>query len=291
MKKAKSRVGFAFSSKERMELSLRSLASIDTDAGFDLIWADGSNSAEGKALPSSVKLRNCNLVETHLDVRGGPDAAIRFSLNRLLALGYDYCGLIENDIEFQRGWFANLMDLFAKGQRDGIKVGAVTARTLETRILGQTPDYAVVWSAGAGMVLFTRLAAKIVLARYRNRTAKEVSAFYANAFNSDLKNVWELWTDKPDRWVGCDWGFDLELYRHGLATLGLVPCQAFNVDCDLEASVRTKYLRRPDEFKQIFPRTLLSKLIKMQHMRLTDRLRVKKFQLQDWYSRTKVALS
>ena len=150
------KVGFAFSSKDRVELSRRSLQSIDSDGGFDLIWIDGSTSEEGRRLPESTNLRNTRLVELHLDVKGGPDVAIRFGLRRLLALGYDYCGLIENDIEFVPGWFSRLMQLFKLGEIDGLQVGAATTRTFLSRTLTIQSQYARLWNIGAGVVLFTR---------------------------------------------------------------------------------------------------------------------------------------
>ena len=42
-------------------------------------------------------------------VIGGPDAAIQFSLKRLLALGYDFVGLIENDIQLKPGWLPAML--------------------------------------------------------------------------------------------------------------------------------------------------------------------------------------
>src|SRR5215831_15945439 len=116
MNKSTPKVGFIFSTKERVDLSRRSLGSIDSDSGFDLIWLDGSTSEEARRLPESIKLQKTRLVEVHLDVKGGPDAAIRYGLRRLLALGYDYCGLIENDLEFVPGWFSRLMELFRLGE-------------------------------------------------------------------------------------------------------------------------------------------------------------------------------
>src|SRR5678816_4559553 len=126
MNKNRPKVGFIFSSKERVDLSRRSLSSIDSDSGFDLIWLDGSTSQEARRLPESITLRKTRLVEVHLDVTGGPDAAIKYGLHRLLALGYDYCGLIENDIEFVPGWFSRLMELFQLAETNDLQVGAAS---------------------------------------------------------------------------------------------------------------------------------------------------------------------
>ena len=135
-----SRVAFLFTTKDRPDLTLRSLRSIDLCGGFDLIWVDGSTTAAGKAFPHSVHLKNCRIAELHQGVRPrrtdkrfrrlattlGSDTAIHFGMSRALELGYDYCGIIENDIEFQPGWFPKLMELVDLGRRDGFEVGAVT---------------------------------------------------------------------------------------------------------------------------------------------------------------------
>ncbi len=42
------RIGFAFSTRDRVEFTRRSLASIDTDEGFDRLWVDGSVTPEGR---------------------------------------------------------------------------------------------------------------------------------------------------------------------------------------------------------------------------------------------------
>lgn len=247
MTKHNPKVGFAFSTKDRVHFTRRSLASIDTDSGFDLIWVDGSDTPEGKALPQSVQLRNCRLVEVHHNVRGGPDNAIRFGLRRLLDLGYDYCGLIENDIEFKPGWYPKLMELFELGRRDGLKVGAATVRTVDGGTFIHRPQYAIMWFLGAGMLLFTREAAEIVLATYRSgMNPKRLSKFYANRFEVDLREVWDFWTERLG--YGFDFGADaayaMQLYEYGFASLGAIPCMAFNMDLDVETDWRTFYLNR-----------------------------------------------
>ena len=245
-----SKVGFAFSTKDRVEFTLRSLASIDADSGFDLIWVDGSDTPEGKALPECVKLRRSRLVEVHHNVTGGPDNAIRFGLTRLLNAGYEYCGLIENDVEFRPGWYAKLMQLFELGSSDGLRVGSATVRTIESRVLIPTPQYVLMWNVGAGMALFAREAARIVLATYRPANAKTLSKYYMEAFGADLRDKWELWMDAPDRQLGCDWAYAMQLHRYGFYSLGSVPSLAFHMDFDLEMAFRTSYVRRPMEISQ-----------------------------------------
>ena len=242
MNKNEPKVGFVFSSKERVDLSRRSLRSIDSDGGFDLIWLDGSTSEEARRLPESINLRNTRLVEVHFDVTGGPDAAIKYGLRRLLELGYDYCGLIENDIEFVPGWFSRLMELFRLGETNDLQVGAATTRTFLSRALAAQAQYATLWNIGAGMVLFTREATSIVLRNYYPRRAKELSGYFENKYNNDLGDIWELWMDRSDRLLGCDWGYSLELDKQGLSSLGTVPAYSYNLDLDPKTFLRSDYL-------------------------------------------------
>jgi hypothetical protein len=242
MNKNKPKVGFIFSSKERVDLSRRSLSSIDSDSGFDLIWLDGSTSEEARRLPESINLRKARLVEVHLDVTGGPDAAIKYGLHRLLALGYDYCGLIENDIEFVPGWFSRLMELFQAGEPNDRPVGAATTRTFVSRTLSAHSQYAKLWNVGAGMVLFTREATRVILRHYHPRRAKELSGYFQKTSNNDLTDIWELWKDRSDRLLGCDWGYSLELDRHGFSSLGTVPAYSYNLDLDPKTFLRSEYL-------------------------------------------------
>jgi len=243
MTKSNPKVGFVFSTKDRLNFTLRSLASIDTDSGFDLMWVDGSDTSEGKALPQSVKLRNCRLVEVHYDIKGGPDNAIRFGLRRLLDLGYDYCGLIENDIELKPDWFPKLMELFKLGRRDGLSVGAATVGTIGSRILIRRPKYLIMWNMGARMVLFTRQAARIVLATYRPVNAQTLHKFYMDKFGIDLGDIWELWMDKTDRELGCDWAYAMQMYDYGFSSLGSIISLASNIDFDFETTFRALYVR------------------------------------------------
>ena len=46
------RVAFLFTTKDRPDLTLRSLRSIELCRGFDLIWIDGSTSPAGKEFPA-----------------------------------------------------------------------------------------------------------------------------------------------------------------------------------------------------------------------------------------------
>ncbi len=236
------KVGFAFSSKDRTYFTRRSLRSIDQEAGYDLLWVDGSDTQEGKELPFDIELKNARLVEVNQNVKGGPDAAIKFGLHRLLDLGYDYCGLIENDVEFKPGWFRHLLQLFELGDRDKLNIGAASVRSIGSRVLVNQRDYSLLWNAGAGMILFTREAAEQVLSTYGLTTAKKVYDFYKRLFGIDVSSSWELFMNQFDRPLGADWSYAMQLYEHGFAAACSIPSYAFNMDCDVEKEFRTKYV-------------------------------------------------
>ena len=255
------RVAFLFTTKDRPDLTLRSLRSIELCRGFDLIWIDGSTSPAGKEFPHSVQLKNCRIVEIHQGVRPrhtdkrfrrlattlGSDTAIHFGMSRALELGYDYCGIIENDIEFQPGWFPKLMELFDLGRRDGFEVGAVTARSMTTRVMAYQPQYLVMWNVGAAMVLFTRKAAQIVMATYAIDRSVALAHFYKKNFGVDYGDVWELWYDKPSRDLAPDWAFAKYLYKYGMVSLGTLPSLASNIDMDIRSECRSSYVTATPE--------------------------------------------
>lgn len=276
MNAQRAKVGFVFSTKDRVEFTRRSLRNIDTEGGFDLVWVDGSDTPEGRALPGKVRLSNCRLAEVHYDIRGGPDNAIRFGLQRLLELGYDYCGLIENDIEFKPGWFTKLMELFSLGEQDGLNVGAVTVRTIPTWVLMYKPQYALMWNTGAGMVLFKREAAEIVLDTYGPTSMYELRKFYLQEFGIDLvkpylgrlsfdvMRMWEVYTANTP--LGCDWAYSMQLYKEGFSTIGTTISFASNMDVYGKLIGRImqdrrepfSYLGRPDLFIKTLSHRILN---------------------------------
>jgi hypothetical protein len=244
-------VGFAFSTKDRVDCTLRTLASLETEGSFDLIWIDGSDTAGGKALPGSIKPRNFSLVEVHKEVKGGPDKAIRFGLKRLLELGYDYCGLIENDVLFRPGWYADLMGLFELGRREGLRVGAATVRTIDGRVMIYRPQYALMWYMGASIVLFTKEAARIILRTYKLTSSQELGAFFKQQLGVDLSKVWELWMDKRNRSIGCDGAFAMQLYRYGLSSVGTIPAKGISADFSIEERFHSHYVEKTLDPRQL----------------------------------------
>jgi hypothetical protein len=237
------RVGFAFSSMERVDFTVRTLESMDYGPEFDLVWADGSRSEEGRSLLRIYPFRHIRLREAHPDVRGGPDAAIQFGLRRLLNLGYDYCGLIENDLLFEPGWFEKLLQLFELGAEDGLVVGAASVRNYESRILEYRPGYSLNWNTGAGMVLFSRPAAELILAEYDSLFRVHswtLQRFYAELCRVDLRDRWELWEGTLGRPLGADWGYNLLLYRAGMVAVGSIPSLVSDLEFDLAEVVHSQ---------------------------------------------------
>jgi len=257
------RVAFVFSTKDRVHFTLRSLRSVDVDDRFDLIWIDGSDTPEGQMLPHTYPFQRCRVAEVHF-LKGGPDRAIRFGLERLLALGYDFCGLIENDVELDGGWFDRLMKLFSDAKDDGFDAGAATVRNVKSRVLFFRPTYTVNWVVGAGMVLFTRQAAKIILATYGSVGSKSVAHYFRKKFSVDLKDRWELWMDRDNRSLGCDWTYAMRLCAHGLLSVGSIPSMAKNLDMDMEKDLRTIFVTRCEPATELrLPRIRLGSRIRL----------------------------
>jgi hypothetical protein len=243
------RIGFSFSTRDRYLFTLQSLQSLDTEGGFDLIWNDGSTEPGVPALAGNYKFQNAKLVEVNYGVTGGAERAVCFGLSRLLELGYDYVGLIENDILFRPGWFSALMKLFSLGAADGIACGSATARSFESHVLEYRSGYGVQSDTGAGMVLFSRPAAEIIMELYSNPSSLQMTThswqkFYADFFGLDLRTFSPFWAYPPDQAFPCtlDWGYTPSLYLNGYASLSTIPSYATDLEFDVEMFFHTKYV-------------------------------------------------
>lgn len=230
------KIGFAISTKDRVDFTLQFLPTVDSEKGFDIVWVDGSKTEKGRALPKNYKFKNVKLAEYHLDVFGGPDAAIKYGLRRLLDLGYDYCGLMENDILLDHGWFTKLIKIFELARADGIAVGAASIRNYASRVLEYRNDYSINWNIGAGMILFPRCAAQLILDEYNNYPAvgKTVSRFFGSMFGLDIRSSSELKHRKIDNLLSLDYSYDMILYEHGLCSVCSIPSFAKDLGVDLE---------------------------------------------------------
>lgn len=239
--KEMNRVAIAFSTCDRVELTKRSIEPLLQPSKFDLHWIDGSKTEEGRMLAVS-----CPDVYPHPNVRGGSGPAIVYALTALLAATrdvpqtspdpyqvpqYDYIGLVENDVLLHDGWFDDMMELFDKGTRDGLEVGAVSARCYEDRILMQRPDYAVMHNLGAGMIMFSRHAAELVLQNYRTVFTMENRLLFAQLSGIDIGATWAF--RGGQYMLVADWNFDRVLAAHGLASLALTPSRCEMLDYDI----------------------------------------------------------
>ena len=242
------RVGFAVSTKDRAAFTCRTLESLDTEGGFDIVWNDGSDQPEARALPKTFRFRNARLVEVNEGVRGGPDRCICFGLERLLKQGYDYVGLMENDIVMDHGWFPRLMNLFALTAADGIVCGAATVRSFESRVIEHRGGYSINWGTGAGMILFSRPAAEVILRQYPKlrMSTGSIARFYARLFRIDLnlrtQDKEGKWTQQ-DVWLTYDWGYTPMLYMHGYASVGSIPSLAHDLEFPPGHYLLSNYVR------------------------------------------------
>jgi hypothetical protein len=215
------KVAIAFSTKDKVALSKQTIKPL-LKGSFDLFWSDGSDTEKGQQLPFKYGIPPAGFI--HSNVRGGSDAAIAFNLTTLLQHRnyYDILGICENDVLLtDQNWFQKTMDLFDKGNDDGLEVGAVSPRCYVDRILIQRDNYALLHNVGAGVVLFTREAAELVLKHFRTGWTNANRLLFSQLSGLDI-GAW--WAFRGGQHSLCaDWSFDLVLAAHGLASLALTP--------------------------------------------------------------------
>ncbi len=224
------KLALALLTKDKPELTKRSIEPLLQPDKFDLVIVDGSITKEGKLFPWGRKG-----VGTLDEVYGGPDAAIVKALSALLVnqKEYTHVGIIEQDVLLHPDWFGPTLALFERGQADGLEVGAVSARSYEDRILVQRDGYALMHNLGAGMVVFTREAARLILDNYRTTWWTDNRLIFSQLSGIDI-GAYAAFRGN-EQWVTADWGFDAILARHGLASLALTPSLATMLDQDIAA--------------------------------------------------------
>ena len=214
------KVAIAYLTKDRVELTKQTFPAL-RDGQHALYWFDGSSDAEALAYFAKYEvLATC----VFPNIKGGADAAIVFALTKMLASPVDYevVGLCENDVLLHDGWFEKTIALFGKGADDGLEVGAVSPRAYVDRVLIQRDGWAVMHNLGAGVVLFTRKAAQLVLANYRNGWWTDNRAIFAQLSDLDVGRYAAFRGN--EQWTTADWHFDAILAQHGLASLAFTPC-------------------------------------------------------------------
>lgn len=227
------RVAIAFLTKDRVALSRRTIEPL-VDGQHALFWIDGSSTAEGQEFQLEGGRPCTQIIQ---NVCGGADAAIVYALTKLLEGGnkyqgrlgsfvepYTHVGLCENDVLLAPGWFAQTMALFERGREEGLNVGAASPRCYEDRILIQRDGYAVMHNLGAGIVIFTREAARLILDFYRSTWSTDNRHIFCQLSGIDIGPTWAFRGNQ--QWLTADWGFDAILARAGLASLAACPPQA-----------------------------------------------------------------
>ncbi len=215
------KTAIAFLSKDKTELSAQSVLPLLQPDKFNLFWIDGSTTPAGERFPYDIVDKHQVPIHIHSNVRGGAGAAMVFALTKMLEAGYEQVGLVEQDVVLDPGWFMPALDLFHRGESDGLPVGAVTARTYADRVLFQRPDYSVMLNIGAGMIVFSREAAQIVLNAFRSGYTADNRRIFCQLSGVDLGPFWAF--KNNDHNLVADWHFDAVLASHGLCSLGVMP--------------------------------------------------------------------
>ena len=216
------KLAIGFSTKDQTDLTRQTFARLKFPAHGDLYWCDGSRTDEGRELPGQLGHRADR-------VFGGADAGIAWKLSYILNHGppqhppYTHIMLLENDVLLDEDWYEPTINLFREGLRDGLEVGAVSPRSYVDRVLVQRDGYAVMHNLGAGVVIFTRQAAEIVLRTFRTHWWSDNVKLFAQLSGIDLRTYAAFRGN--EQWVTTDWGWEAQLARHGLASLALTPAK------------------------------------------------------------------
>lgn len=215
------RIAIGYSSYNKTNLIKKSLPPLLSGEGYDLFIADGSTKPDAISLVHKLTDGKEN-VEANYGVRGGSGAAIVYLLSTMLANpDYEYIGLCEMDVVLEDGWFEQTMTLFSVGAWLGLRVGAVSPRCYVDRILVQLDECAVVHNTGAGVIIFSRAAAQMVLDQYRTQQTYENRAVFSQVAGVDIGTYWAF--RGSNHWLVADWRWDALLASQGYASLALTP--------------------------------------------------------------------
>lgn len=236
------KVAIAFNTKDRTELSKRTIEPLLSQP-CNVFWIDGSDTEEGMRLPEQYESYT-----PYGNIKGGPGMGMVFALEIMLnhRNHYTHVGLCEADTLLPDDWYDSTMELFAEGERDGLHVGAVSARCYEDRILMQRSNYAICHNLGAGHVMFTREAAEIVLQSFRSGWTSDNRRIFQRVSEIDIGLFWAF--RGQVQFLTADWHWEAALACHGLAALALTPStvEMIGQDPPLEQQ-GLKIARRPIE--------------------------------------------
>jgi len=249
------KIAIAFLTKDRVELSKRTIEPLLQPSKFDLWWIDGSDASAGIDFATTRSADGA--AKCHLNVRGGADPAIAYALTEMLKHDYTHVGLVENDVLLHSDWFGPTMALFERGAAEGLSVGAVSGRCYVDRLLHQRDGYGVVHNLGWGMQIMSREAAKLTLQHIRTHWTAENRRTFARLSGIDIGTYWAFRTN--EHWTTPDWGNDAVLASHGFASLALTPSPVQMVgqkpslkDQGLELVTRAVEDRRNDDAFALF---------------------------------------
>ena len=131
------KVAIAFLTKDRVDLSKRTIKPLLQPDKFDLWWIDGSDTQAGEALPESYRAlarreghRN-PIQAVRQNVKGGADTAVVYALTEMLKAGYEYVGICGESMCFFIPIGLAPHSLCSNEERlKDLSVGAVSAREL-----------------------------------------------------------------------------------------------------------------------------------------------------------------
>jgi len=264
---SKSRIAFLYPSKDRAEASRQTLMTLDSEKGFDLLWVDGSETPEGRALTDEFRPRNFHLIEVLKDVKG-KDKACYLGMDKLFAMGYDYIGLVENELSFEPGWFRRLLQLFELAAEEGLAVGEATVRNFNSRVIEYRDRYTINWNTGAGMALWSRAGFQLIRQMCDQMSARKINRFYAESLGIDLGEA--LFRGRPDRMMSCDWTYEVALYQNGLAAVGSIPSLVRDLVLDVKLELGDSRVEQDVAGKGLARRKISG--AKLFWIRLTDPL-------------------
>lgn len=219
------KLAIAYTTKERIEKTERTIEPLLQPENFDLWWLDGSTTVVAQNLPGKYP----SYIHYH-PVTGGSCRAIVYALTTLLQAeeNYTHVGIVENDILLEHDWFQRTMMLFSQGEEDGLDVGAVSARTFEDRLLIQRDGYGIMHNIGAGCQILTRRAAELILQQYRTGMTGENRKVFSMLSGIDIAKFWAF--RGHDHNVVADWTWDWMLAQHGMCSLALTPAKATHLE-------------------------------------------------------------
>lgn len=204
---------------ELVEQSIKPLLDGARQNHYHLFVCDGSTTEANETKILELAYPTASV---RANICGGAGAAIVYALTMMLDReeNYDHVGLVESDVLLGDGWL-DCLGLFDRGSQDGLAVGAVSARAYEDRVLFQRDGYAVMHNIGAGMIIFTREAARLVLDNFRTAWSTDNRRVFTQLCGVDIGAFWAFKLGEHN--LTADWHWETALASHGLAALALTP--------------------------------------------------------------------